>query len=294
MGSQMFNSMLKFGRNLQTHTQLKHLKQNLIKGFRAMGKNPQFSGNGNGEKSLNHDFVDFLTELSNYEKNVKQNTFKGNVYRKAAGVLAKLDYRITSGDEARKLNGIGDKIGKKIDEFIQTGKLSKLEKIRNDDTNVALNLLTRVSGIGPAKAKTLLDAGISTIEQLREPENQKLLTASQIIGLRYFEDFEKRIPRDEIQKIEKVILNQLDILKHKVRNSDNKPFIATICGSYRRGLPTSGDIDLLLTHPSHTSKNTKQGSEILKNVVEALKNDSYLITDTMSLGETKFMGVCKL
>ena len=47
----------------------------------------------------------------------------------AAGVLAKLDYRISSGEEARKLDGIGDKISKKIDEFIQTGKLNKLEKV---------------------------------------------------------------------------------------------------------------------------------------------------------------------
>ena len=31
--------------------------------------------------------------------------------------------------EARKLDGIGDKISKKIDEFISTGKLDKLEKV---------------------------------------------------------------------------------------------------------------------------------------------------------------------
>ena len=43
--------------------------------------------------------------------------------------MAKLDYRISSGDEARKLDGIGDKISKKIDEFISTGKLDKLEKV---------------------------------------------------------------------------------------------------------------------------------------------------------------------
>ena len=47
----------------------------------------------------------------------------------AAGVLAKLDYRISSGEEARKLDGIGDKISKKIDEFISTGKLDKLDKV---------------------------------------------------------------------------------------------------------------------------------------------------------------------
>ena len=54
------------------------------------------------------------------------------ISKQAAGVLAKLDYRISSGEEARKLDGIGDKISKKIDEFLQTGKLDKLEKVCND------------------------------------------------------------------------------------------------------------------------------------------------------------------
>ena len=54
---------------------------------------------------------------------------KYNVYRKAAGVIAKHPTRITSGAEAKKLEGVGEKIAKKIDEFIATGKLQKLEKV---------------------------------------------------------------------------------------------------------------------------------------------------------------------
>ena len=45
-------------------------------------------------------------------------------------------------------------------------------KIRSDDTNTAINLLTRVAGIGPAKAHSLVESGINTIEQLRDPGNQ--------------------------------------------------------------------------------------------------------------------------
>ena len=120
---------------------------------------------GKSDKSLNQDFVDFLMELSNYEKNVNRNTFKGNAYKKvkilifefvvtklsfltfdiiklsyslnsfkliqAAGVVAKLDYRISSGEEAKKLDGIGQRISEKIDEFLKTGKLNKLEKVCN-------------------------------------------------------------------------------------------------------------------------------------------------------------------
>ena len=96
----------------------------------------------------NQEFVDFLIELADYEKNVSRNRFKHNAYRKAAGALAKLPERIKSGAEAKKLDGIGKQIGIKIDEFIQTGKLKKIEKIRADDGNLAINELTRVAGIG--------------------------------------------------------------------------------------------------------------------------------------------------
>jgi DNA polymerase beta len=60
---------------------------------------------------------------------VNHNIYKYNAYRNAAAVLAAHPTRVQSGEEARKLNGIGDKISKKIDEFIQTGKLQKLEKV---------------------------------------------------------------------------------------------------------------------------------------------------------------------
>ena len=133
--------------------------------------------------------------------------------------MAKLDYRISSGDEARKLDGIGDKISKKIDEFISTGKLDKLEKvylvalfrirkltinfgcldnaircilvflilqIRSDDSNTAINLLTRVAGIGPAKAHSLVDSGITTIMELRDPSNQVIYRYSLDVPFKYY------------------------------------------------------------------------------------------------------------
>ena len=89
----------------------------------------------------NGPICDFLIELANYEKNVNRNVFKHNAYRKAAGVLAKLPEKVKSGDEAKKLDGIGKQIALKIDEFLTTGKLKKLEKIRSDDTSTTINEL---------------------------------------------------------------------------------------------------------------------------------------------------------
>lgn len=70
-----------------------------------------------------------LAELADYERNVSKNVYKYNAYRKAAGTLSALTERVKSGEEAKKLPGIGVKIAKKIDEFLQTGKLQKLEDV---------------------------------------------------------------------------------------------------------------------------------------------------------------------
>lgn len=56
-------------------------------------------------------------------------------------------------------------------------------QIKKDGNNVAISLLARVSGIGPAKAKELVDAGIKTLEDLRK--HQDKLTHHQKLGLKY-------------------------------------------------------------------------------------------------------------
>jgi len=56
-------------------------------------------------------------------------------------------------------------------------------QIKKDDINVAISLLARVSGIGPAKAKELVEAGIKTLEDLKK--HQDKLTHHQKLGLKY-------------------------------------------------------------------------------------------------------------
>ncbi|CAB1322096.1 unnamed protein product [Coregonus sp. 'balchen'] len=191
------------------------------------------------QESPNEGITDFLTELANYERNVNRAIHKYNVYRKAASVISKYPQKIKNGEEAKKLEGVGKEIAKKIDEFLQTGTLKKLEKIRNDDTSSSINFLTRVTGIGPAAARKFFDEGVKTLEGL------------------YFEEFEKRIPRAEMTKMETFILQELELL--------DTEYIGTICGSYRRGAESSGDIDILLTHPNYTSVDEKQVTTKLHN-----------------------------
>jgi DNA polymerase beta len=103
-------------------------------------------------------------------------------HRKAAGAISKHPTRITSGSEARQLGGVGEKIAKKIDEILATGKLNKLEKIRSSDESQAINFLTEVSGIGPAAAKKFVDEGITTLDDLKA--NMDKLNHHQKIGVK--------------------------------------------------------------------------------------------------------------
>jgi DNA polymerase/3'-5' exonuclease PolX len=64
------------------------------------------------------------------------------------------------------LEGIGVSIAAKIDEILATGTLKKLEEIRSEEATATINLLSKVVGVGPAKARALYNEGIRTIDDL--------------------------------------------------------------------------------------------------------------------------------
>ncbi|EGC35076.1 hypothetical protein DICPUDRAFT_33968 [Dictyostelium purpureum] len=238
------------------------------------------TSNDNKNKQL----TDILTELSVFEKN-KGQVHRFTAYRKAVLSIKAYPHEIKSGLEAQKLDGVGAKIAKKIDEILKTGDLKKLKSQNQDETLTAINQLSRVTGIGPQKAKSLVEEGIKTIDDLKKIKNT--LTHHQQIGLKYFSEFEQRVPRKEIEVFEKLVSNSLFSIDPNI--------ISQVCGSYRRGLESSGDIDILISHPNFTleMKDKKKTFNIIEKLVESLKKKHILIDD-LSLGPLKYMGVCKL
>ncbi len=91
--------------------------------------------------------------MGRYEEESGQK-HKANAYDKAVKALASLDHAVTSGAEAAKIDGIGIKLTKKIDEILATGKLQKLEKLKQDPDLAAIRLISRVSGIGPKSGES--------------------------------------------------------------------------------------------------------------------------------------------
>jgi DNA polymerase/3'-5' exonuclease PolX len=87
--------------------------------------------------SYNSDLTDAFDKLASYE----EDPHKRDAYRKAADVIYKLPFEVKSGSELAsgpmKVPGIGKGIAKKIDEFLETGKIGKLEKIEYPNQELA-------------------------------------------------------------------------------------------------------------------------------------------------------------
>ncbi|EFA74984.1 hypothetical protein PPL_12018 [Heterostelium album PN500] len=238
-----------------------------------------------GQVNHNQLICDILNEVSIFEKN-KGATHKYNAYRKAIQSIRVHPKKLSSGSESQKLDGVGAKIAKKVQEILDTGKLAKLIKLQSDEKLVAINNISRVSGIGPAIAKKLVEEGVTSIEKLRKISTT--LNHHQQVGLKYFEDIEQRVPRDEIEKIETICIELLKKI--------DKDAVAETCGSYRRGAASSGDIDLLLTHPKYNKEwkadaKKNQSFNLIEKLVKALKEKG-VIVDDISLGPMKYMGCC--
>lgn len=77
----------------------------------------------------NEGLVAAFKELSKYEFEEGQK-FKGAAYVKVANALAALEDKVESGKACLELKGVGKASAKKIDQFLETGKIDRLEEAR--------------------------------------------------------------------------------------------------------------------------------------------------------------------
>lgn len=164
--------------------------------------------------------------------------FKARSYTAAIKALQALPHPVTKPEDLpapTKGDGLGPKIREKINKILTEGTLSISTTARGRST--ALAAFQNIYGVGPKKATDLVAAGYTTIAELRAAvaTNPKLLNRNQQTGLRYYEPLLERIPRAEMDA-------------HAALLMSNKPAAleGVIVGSYRRGRPDSGDIDMLL------------------------------------------------
>jgi DNA polymerase/3'-5' exonuclease PolX len=198
--------------------------------------------------------------------------FKARAYDKVIKNLELIKEPITSFKQIENIECAGKKIKLKLQEIINTGHLEAVDKIiKNNDNDIKTQLL-QVYGIGPVKAKNLVEEfKIKTIEELREKSaiNPKLLTKAQKIGLLTYEDLLERIPRNEM-------------IKHsEILNLDKDQ--GEIVGSFRRNEKSSGDIDVML------NMNIKEFNEFTDRLIK-----NKYITHILAKGDKKILAICRI
>jgi DNA polymerase/3'-5' exonuclease PolX len=109
-------------------------------------------------------------------------------------MLKSLKEPLTNKGVLDNLSYVGHGIKQKINEYLTTGKMSKVEFLSTDKKLKAKEELSSVWGVGPSGADKLFSLGIASVQDLREKGTQ-YLNKLQRIGLQYHEDIIQRIPR---------------------------------------------------------------------------------------------------
>lgn len=221
---------------------------------------------------LNESFIQILDELADLMSKSGE-VFRARAYQKAQETIMNLTHEnIVNPKQLEGLPNIGKTIYEKLDEYFRTGAVDILEKEKLNP----IHIFTQVYGIGPKKAQELVASGITSISHLRSRQND-LLNNVQKIGLRYYEDILKRIPRSEIDAYKALFDNAF-----KNHLPDNSKF--EIVGSYRRGASTSGDIDVIIT---------SDDTNIFTKFIDFLVKEG-IILEILSRGTSKCLVIAKI
>ncbi|CAF0756344.1 unnamed protein product [Rotaria sordida] len=215
-------------------------------------------------------------------------------YQKAIEALKRCTHPIRTYEEIKSLPYVKQSLADKIWEIIRTNGLVKLSAFQSRDDVATLALFAGVWGAGTETTKQWFAQGFRTLDDLRK---RARLTRTQQIGLKYYNDFNTRIPRDEVTRIETIVKRTADEVVPGL--------MIETCGSYRRLKPSCGDIDILITF-----KDGKRHlhESVLAPLIDKLKDIGFLTDDLINHSETSssssstghiseqmtYFGVCRL
>ena len=184
------------------------------------------------------------------------NPFRVRAYRFAARTLrdlpAEVGEMVAKGEDLTSLPGIGDDLAGKIKEILATGTAAALEAQRKR-VPATLTELLRIPGLGPKRVKTLA-------HELKIRSLSELQTAAQAGRVRTLAGFGEKTEQHildalatrlaEAPRVQRAVAipSAEALVAYLEQSSGVSRVIAA--GSYRRGLETIGDLDILVTAPA--------------------------------------------
>lgn len=191
--------------------------------------------------AYNQALVDEL-QLLRQHRRLTSDMYSEMAYMRAAAAVKAVPYALDTADDDAlcTLKGIGKKMAHVIRQFYARGSIAEADTVRADPAIQTLLCFTTLYSIGPRTAERAYNEGCRTLEDLTRHKSTALSTHLGVVeSLALLPELELRIPRAEVVNIADQIMHQLrTFLPHA---------IGTIAGSFRRGAPTSGDVDLVVT-----------------------------------------------
>ena len=204
----------------------------------------------------NADVATAFEEMADLLEIEGANPFRVRAYRFAARTLrdlpAEVGEMVAKGEDLTSLPGIGDDLAGKIKEILATGTAAALEAQRKR-VPATLTELLRIPGLGPKRVKTLA-------HELKIRSLSELQTAAQAGRVRTLAGFGEKTEQHildalatrlaEAPRVQRAVAipSAEALVAYLEQSSGVSRVIAA--GSYRRGLETIGDLDILVTAPA--------------------------------------------
>jgi DNA polymerase (family X) len=193
-----------------------------------------------------------LEELADLLEIQGANPFRIRAYRNAirtiSGLTRPLAEMVAADEDLTELPGIGKDLDGHIRELLDTGNLSVLDEVLQEVPR-ELATLTRLDGVGPKKARKLWkELDVTTIDALEVAAEEGRVEALEGFGRRSVEKILRAIEDHRKHTSRFMRARAVQYLRPLLQHMETAPGVAEmeVAGSYRRGLDTVGDIDLLV------------------------------------------------
>jgi len=228
---------------------------------------------------MRREIVKTLSNIATLLELKGENSFKIRAYKTGSDIIENFSgdiEQIAKDEKLDEIKGIGKALASKIQEIINTGKLSYYENLKSEFPDSIFELFD-ISNLGPKKIKNLYDnLKIDSIEKLeascRSGEISQISgfgeksVAKILEAIAFRKDNAKFFRTGDIAPIAEIILNFLKKLPQVSQ--------AKIAGSYRRGKEIVHDIDFIVA--------TKSPVEVIDQFTKMVEVD-----EIISKGKTK-------
>jgi DNA polymerase (family 10) len=192
-----------------------------------------------------------LAELTLLDEGDPQ-SFRVRAYESAAQAITAqaTDLGVLTVKELQRIDGIGKSTAEKIRELLETGRVAKLEGLRQKHPPSVVALL-RIQGLGPkALSRLRAELGVQSIDDLREVLAARKLRPLRGFGPKSEEKLTQALARHEAQGTvgRTPISVALPLAERIVARLRELPGVrhASTCGSLRRFSETVGDVDIVV------------------------------------------------